>query len=122
MVLGLSVVLVKDVTSEHTFFFFFSSRSLHTRFDCDWSSDVCSSDLRPTEPDPERTFCRVAGRTSVDSGYLAYNGDKMSRLNRSEEPWRGGGELGSDSEAGDLGTAHPLAGPGGVGVGLRSEE
>src|SRR5256886_6823922 len=27
----------------HTFFF--SSRRRHTRFDCDWSSDVCSSDL-----------------------------------------------------------------------------
>src|SRR6266478_9202395 len=29
------------------FFFFFSSRRRHTRFDCDWSSDVCSSDLEP---------------------------------------------------------------------------
>src|SRR2546430_7392001 len=29
----------------HFFFFFFSSRRRHTRFDCDWSSDVCSSDL-----------------------------------------------------------------------------
>src|SRR5256886_9106289 len=25
--------------------FFFSSRRRHTRFVCDWSSDVCSSDL-----------------------------------------------------------------------------
>src|SRR2546427_940248 len=29
----------------HSCFFFFSSRRRHTRFDCDWSSDVCSSDL-----------------------------------------------------------------------------
>src|SRR5260370_4613128 len=28
------------------FFFFFSSRRRHTRFKCDWSSDVRSSDLR----------------------------------------------------------------------------
>src|SRR2546430_4605491 len=28
--------------------FFFSSRRRHTRFDCDWSSDVCSSDLSDT--------------------------------------------------------------------------
>src|SRR5260370_29318275 len=28
-------------------FFFFSSRRRHTRFKCDWSSDVCSSDLLP---------------------------------------------------------------------------
>src|SRR5713101_4813633 len=29
------------------FFFFFSSRRRHTRLTCDWSSDVCSSDLLP---------------------------------------------------------------------------
>src|SRR5205085_6485557 len=29
---------------------FFSSRRRHTRFDCDWSSDVCSSDLRSSAP------------------------------------------------------------------------
>src|SRR5689334_24409380 len=27
------------------FIFFFSSRRRHTRWNCDWSSDVCSSDL-----------------------------------------------------------------------------
>src|SRR5215204_7087947 len=29
----------------YLFFFFFSSRRRHTRSLCDWSSDVCSSDL-----------------------------------------------------------------------------
>src|SRR2546430_11212780 len=29
--------------------FVFSSRRRHTRFDCDWSSDVCSSDLAGSE-------------------------------------------------------------------------
>src|SRR3989475_5864404 len=33
------------VTGVQTCAFFFSSRRRHTRFDCDWSSDVCSSDL-----------------------------------------------------------------------------
>src|SRR5256886_4480921 len=33
------------MASEYVDFFFFSSRRRHTRFDCDWSSDVCSSDL-----------------------------------------------------------------------------
>src|SRR2546430_10042243 len=33
------LILISSVT------FFFSSRRRHTRFDCDWSSDVCSSDL-----------------------------------------------------------------------------
>src|SRR5256886_16277681 len=31
--------------------FFFSSRRRHTRFDCDWSSDVCSSDLQEVRYD-----------------------------------------------------------------------
>src|SRR2546430_16899286 len=31
--------------SQNGYIFFFSSRRRHTRFDCDWSSDVCSSDL-----------------------------------------------------------------------------
>src|SRR5260370_4448972 len=32
------------VTALSLVFFFFSSRRRHTRFKCDWSSDVCSSD------------------------------------------------------------------------------
>src|SRR5260370_18618061 len=32
-----------DLNSDN--FLFFSSRRRHTRFKCDWSSDVCSSDL-----------------------------------------------------------------------------
>src|SRR2546430_6424718 len=43
------------------FFFFFSSRRRHTRFDCDWSSDVCSSDLcTPTVPGAIGAFRRDA--------------------------------------------------------------
>src|SRR2546430_5617870 len=38
--------LGRNFSSRLRFFFFFSSRRRHTRFDCDWSSDVCSSDLR----------------------------------------------------------------------------
>src|SRR5260370_20809474 len=34
-----------SVTGVHKASFFFSSRRRHTRFKCDWSSDVCSSDL-----------------------------------------------------------------------------
>src|SRR5262245_65221445 len=34
------------------FFFFFSSRRRHTRCLSDWSSDVCSSDLRTAHPIP----------------------------------------------------------------------
>src|SRR5882762_11069185 len=58
------------------FFFFFSSRRRHTRFKCDWSSDVCSSDLRlsdaqATSPTvvigmlPVPTFRDTAGERSL---------------------------------------------------------
>src|SRR2546430_9177321 len=43
------------------FFFFFSSRRRHTRFDCDWSSDVCSSDLTDWLGIITSTFFGVAG-------------------------------------------------------------
>src|SRR6267143_1504473 len=35
------------------FFFFFSSRRRHTRWNCDWSSDVCSSDLEGKAVPPD---------------------------------------------------------------------
>src|SRR5689334_24634131 len=43
------------------FFFFFSSRRRHTRWNCDWSSDVCSSDLGHTCFQAQST---TASRTS----------------------------------------------------------
>src|SRR5205085_6883998 len=45
------------------FFFFFSSRRRHTRFDCDWSSDVCSSDL--VAPDAQRALEIGCGDGSI---------------------------------------------------------
>src|SRR5205085_6662903 len=47
------------------FFFFFSSRRRHTRFDCDWSSDVCSSDL--ILPAPFRSGSMVRLRCEIGS-------------------------------------------------------
>src|SRR5256886_4474077 len=35
-------------------YFFFSSRRRHTIFDCDWSSDVCSSDLNAKQEEQRR--------------------------------------------------------------------
>src|SRR6266404_3346372 len=50
-------------------FFFFSSRRRHTRFKCDWSSDVCSSDLGRREclrwSNPPVQLDRVADATRV---------------------------------------------------------
>src|SRR5256886_7907285 len=41
-------------------FFFFSSRRRHTRFDCDWSSDVCSSDLELFEARKPKEFAVIS--------------------------------------------------------------
>src|SRR2546430_15667605 len=49
-------------------FFFFSSRRRHTRFDCDWSSDVCSSDLERVlakAPEVERIAERMMRASNV---------------------------------------------------------
>src|SRR2546427_5613099 len=48
-----------------SFFFFFSSRRRHTRFDCDWSSDVCSSDLQTLMSEYVRTGSEPAFRELV---------------------------------------------------------
>src|SRR5205085_7580285 len=47
-----------------SFFFFFSSRRRHKIFDCDWSSDVCSSDLTAS--------ARSASRRSPSSSRWRY--------------------------------------------------
>src|SRR2546430_16609599 len=65
------------------FFFFFSSRRRHTRFDCDWSSDVCSSDLPGvgamglTEPSTGSDAMAIQTTAKkVEGGYLL-NGAKQ---------------------------------------------
>src|SRR5438309_5128285 len=47
---GSIIVVVLGVWRGCLFCFFFSSRRRHTRWNCDWSSDVCSSDLAITSP------------------------------------------------------------------------
>src|SRR2546427_11385031 len=59
--------------------FFFSSRRRHTRFDCDWSSDVCSSDLQRAVA--VHILAELAARVSfvndVGLGYLTL--DRLTR-------------------------------------------
>src|SRR5688572_31578548 len=66
------------------FFFFFSSRRRHTRFDCDWSSDVCSSDL-PVEklmkPD------RIAPKSPLTQNLILLSSSKeLGKIVSSQEP------------------------------------
>src|SRR2546427_8223580 len=61
-VLALPVLLV---------FFFFSSRRRHTRFDCDWSSDVCSSDLLT------RLINQVLDLAKIESGAAEWHSSEI---------------------------------------------
>src|SRR2546421_9009057 len=69
LALGFRLCPLVDIWTVSLFFFFFSSRRLHTRSDRDWSSDVCSSDLgdlrRGRGEAPERT----GDEQSEDAGH-----------------------------------------------------
>src|SRR3989475_3449061 len=57
-------------------FFFFSSRRRHTRFDCDWSSDECSSDLfQKMPPMIAGANCATAGEAYalVSIGLISFS-------------------------------------------------
>src|SRR2546430_287738 len=67
--------------------FFFSSRRRHTRFDCDWSSDVCSSDLGK----PPAADVKLARGGIRDIEFLV---QCLQRLHGGREPWvRHGGTV-----------------------------
>src|SRR5262249_59577914 len=81
-------------------YFFFSSRRRHTRLVSDWSSDVCSSDLRSTRtgeapPTPrkqiskthpqERRTCEYASNTATAAIRSAHELSLMQQISRSEE-------------------------------------
>src|SRR5260370_25808659 len=56
------------------FFFFFSSRRRHTRFKCDWSSDVCSSDLAILVGDDpaSQIYVRNKARACAEAGIASF--------------------------------------------------
>src|SRR5688572_32461753 len=79
-----------------SFRFFFSSRRRHTRFDCDWSSDVCSSDLAITAPaglymvdsNARWSFHAIARALAKPRGWdvvETHDPDRDERMLRSEE-------------------------------------
>src|SRR5256886_337863 len=54
--------------------FFFSSRRRHTRFDCDWSSDVCSSDLPPGGLEGRIAGLAIGVFAVCNSAFIAMDG------------------------------------------------
>src|SRR2546430_4940898 len=63
--------------------FFFSSRRRHTRFDCDWSSDVCSSDLFGSPGGRSQLRARRSFAREFQAGQPETR--RLLRLPRSEE-------------------------------------
>src|SRR5471032_3436882 len=74
--------------SRFRFVFFFSSRRRHTRSLCDWSSDVCSSDLSgfdqhegaPHGPGRRSDEQRGLGRSEEHTSELQSHHDLVCRL------------------------------------------
>src|SRR2546430_12592009 len=67
-------MMLDRVSVHYCCFFFFSSRRRHTRFDCDWSSDVCSSDLdifaiSPAEKEANAPVRREIGRSELSTTF-----------------------------------------------------
>src|SRR6267142_4383480 len=67
--------------------FFFSSRRRHTRLTCDWSSDVCSSDLAAnrlsftvTGLEAHAGICPERGMSAIQIASEAIAGMKLGRL------------------------------------------
>src|SRR5256886_15109134 len=105
--------------------FFFSSRRRHTRFDCDWSSDVCSSDLAAagvrrieavTGPGADALIRKLEGELEQAAGVLRTQPEDLvhrvgqlleanrKREKRGEELLKtGGGERGKGEGGGDGG-------------------
>src|SRR5205085_3766923 len=96
--------------SEHmdSVLFFFSSRRRHTRFDCDWSSDVCSSDLPDLAAFSEKGMASAATGQEQLLSFVGTSGALPDRFTqshdlRSEErrvgkEWRAGRGWGAEKE------------------------
>src|SRR5205085_1873624 len=112
-------------------FFFFSSRRRHTSFDCDWSSDVCSSDLvghvvadgrgvvgQGGERGPDLALGQDAADGGLDLGRLAHTrlDDGVAEADLVVGVGGGGG-LGAGGRGGAAGQTDVAAGCGGDGDG-----
>src|SRR2546430_4355438 len=80
---------------------FFSSRRRHTRFDCDWSSDVCSSDLVWSSK-PMAQMNR--NREKVDASQLDIK-DTVVSINRVTKVVKGGKNLSFSALVVEIGRA-----------------
>src|SRR5260370_25231757 len=108
-----------SLSTVETSSFFFSSRRRHTRFKCDWSSDVCSSDLRDTSVVARLKVMMKSAAFAVAGCLVAIGtarADETTEVSRSAPDTRG-----SLYNAFELGIATGYTqGVGDVGDGVRS--
>src|SRR5260221_8727200 len=86
-------------------FFFFSSRRRHTRSLCDWSSDVCSSDLMATLLGPSlalesKRFHEIFGS---DGELLEKTNARITKLRRLKDGTSDHGNTAGDPARSDAG-------------------
>src|SRR5260370_11742740 len=70
-----------------SYVFFFSSRRRHTRFKCDWSSDVCSSDLIDEDELFESEREQLKQGKKPDRGDGRPFGSTVTRLSQNPDDW-----------------------------------
>src|SRR5207237_3455223 len=76
--------------------FFFTSRRRHTRFKCDWSSDVCSSDLSKGGPWEAAHLLNQARENEHDRNENADQGHARSEERRVGKECRYRGAAGDE--------------------------
>src|SRR5260221_12254532 len=116
------------------FVFFFSSRRRHTRSLCDWSSDVCSSDLagavvdmagteKDKEDDPgDKAYEgseKIGPKAKCSRGFSHQQMPKEKMLLSGEKFWMGGAGTGGVYGKGDRGGGIESERRGGGVVGSR---
>src|SRR5437867_6434984 len=87
------------------FLFFFSSRRRHTRSYGDWSSDVCSSDLR-SRSSSTHTSCRCS--TPVKPTDSSITSCRRSRASRCATGWPGTASCRSEEHTSELQSPYDL--------------
>src|SRR5688572_33462939 len=97
---------------------FFASRRRHTMFDCDWSSDVCSSDLSVLARAAVSAPAPVAA--PAPAAALATAAVARSEERRVGKECRSGGPAEYEKRNIWLRTGRPCAGPFSVAAYLRS--
>src|SRR6516164_8265858 len=90
-----------------SFFFFFSSRRRHTRWNCDWSSDVCSSDLGVMSG-PGHTGWRESEPQGLKPDFFAGANAALKGRSSTEQPKAGEGRSATEDSTARETSVNPV--------------